>query len=280
MHVQEAYDQCKQIIEHHSKTFAKAFQHLPKNKRQAVWAVYAFCRTADDIVDEGNNSQKRLAQFKRELDVFFQGELPSRTPLWIALQDTFSQFDFDEDPFYDMIKGQEMDLVKMSYETIEDVINYSYHVASTVGLMLLPILAPDNKERLRQSAMELGYAMQITNILRDVGEDLDRGRKYLPTSLMLKHGYTNAMLEDRVINSSFQAVWEEMARLAEHYYEAGLRDMHLYPIHSRLPVQAAAHLYRHILTKVRHNHYDAFNKRAIVSSEQKTVILSGIAEIN
>jgi phytoene synthase len=112
MLVNDAYFQCKNVIEYHSKTFAKAFHHLPKKKRQAVWAVYAFCRQADDIVDEGTNPQYELQRFKNQLDIFAQGELPEHSFLWIALNDSFKQFNFDLSPFYEMISGQEMDLRK------------------------------------------------------------------------------------------------------------------------------------------------------------------------
>ncbi|MCE7794397.1 phytoene/squalene synthase family protein [Salipaludibacillus sp. CUR1] len=278
MHVNEAYQSCKKIIDYHSKTFAKAFQHLPLKKRRAVWAVYAFCRTADDIVDEGLTPDKDIREFKRQLDLFSAGQLPEPSPLWIALKDTFQRFDFDLTPFYEMIAGQEMDLKRKKYTSLDDVLDYSYHVASTVGLMLLPILAPANKDKLTESAIYLGYAMQLTNILRDIGEDLGRGRVYIPEELMVKHGYTLSMLEENDINLPFKALWEEMACLAEKYYELSLESIHLYPAASRMPVKAAAHFYREILNSVRSNGYDVFGQRAFVTSEEKKQILSTIAE--
>lgn len=280
MQVHQAYEHCKTVIEYHSKTFSKAFTHLPKAKRNAVWAVYAFCRTADDIVDEGNNKEEELRAFKQQLDQFNQGTLPLQQPLWIALDDTFKNFDFDITPFYEMILGQEMDLYHRKYDNFDQVVNYSYHVASTVGLMLLPILAPSNKKRLVPSAIKLGYAMQITNILRDIGEDFTRGRCYIPADLMKKYGYTKKMLADGVVNKAFIQIWEEMAAEAEVYYREGLADMHLYPLHSRLPVQAAAHFYKQILQVARANDYDVFQRRAFVTPEQKKSILSGLEAIN
>ncbi|WP_147804857.1 phytoene/squalene synthase family protein [Alkalicoccus halolimnae] len=279
MQVQEAYDHCRLIIEQHSLTFAKAFKHLPRKKRQAVWAVYAFCRTADDIVDEGVEKERELKRFKKDLDRFADGDTPLHDPLWTALEDAFRHFSFDIQPFYDMIKGQEMDLYGYNYRSFNEVLNYSYHVASTVGLMLLPILAPDAKEELKLSAVKLGYAMQITNILRDIGEDMDRDRKYIPDELMKKYGYTQAMLERREVNQGFISIWEEMAQSAEKYYEEGLELTNLYPVHSRLPVQAAALLYKRILHSARRNEYDVFKRRAVVSQEEKSVILNELASI-
>ncbi|MFC4738033.1 phytoene/squalene synthase family protein [Bacillus daqingensis] len=277
MHTEQAYKHCKMVIEKHSKTFSKAFQHLPKAKRQAVWAVYAFCRTADDLVDEGTNQEEDLDQFEQELMQFEQGAVPRERLLWTALSDTFSRFDFDLKPFYDMIAGQRMDLRSRSYTSVEEVLDYSYHVASTVGLMLLPILAPGKENDLRPSAIKLGYAMQLTNILRDVGEDIRLGRKYLPDDLMKEYGYTREMLEAGIVNESFVQVWERLATLAESFYQEGLQDIHLYSPAARLPVQAAAYFYREILQTARNNRYDVFKQRAVVSTETKQHILSGLA---
>ncbi|WP_026689379.1 phytoene/squalene synthase family protein [Alteribacter aurantiacus] len=271
--VNEAYEQCHNVIKYHSKTFAKAFGHLPLKKRNAVWAVYAFCRTADDIVDEGDHPTQELAVFKRQLYSFAEGELPEENYLWIALRHTFATFEMDLQPFYDMLEGQYMDLVKKRYETLDDVKHYSYHVASTVGLMLLPILAPEKKERLREGAISLGIAMQITNILRDVGEDLERDRIYLPESLMTKLGYNERMLTEGIVNEEFIEVWETMAKEAEHFYEKGLASLKEYPLDSRIPVKAAALFYREILTSVRNNGYEVFHERAFVSVEEKNKIL-------
>ncbi|PYZ94414.1 phytoene synthase [Salipaludibacillus keqinensis] len=276
MQVNEAYNHCKEVIEYHSKTFAKAFQHLPKKKRQAVWAVYAFCRQADDIVDEGFDRERELQLFKYHLDEFANDRQIEPSFLWIALKDAFTHFDFDLEPFYEMISGQEMDLKKTRYESVEEMIHYSYHVASTVGLMLLPILSPKNQEELKESAIALGYAMQITNILRDIGEDLERDRIYLPKQLMDKYNYTIPMLENGVVNDSFVDLWEDLAQRAEDYYDIGLSKMYLYPVNARIPVKAAAHFYKGILNSVRANRYDVFEKRAFVSNEEKKEILSAI----
>ncbi|SDN39284.1 phytoene/squalene synthase family protein [Alkalicoccus daliensis] len=279
MHVQQAYEYCKGIIETNSKTFAKAFHHLPKHKRQAVWAVYAFCRQADDIVDEESSENISLEDFQTQLNQFADGELITEDPLWIALKDTFKKYPMDLQPFYEMLQGQKMDLNHSKYKTLSEVLDYSYHVASTVGLMLLPILAPDKTKELRESAVKLGYAMQITNILRDIGEDYEKGRRYLPEELMKKHGYTESMLSAGIVNQAFIHLWEDLAGCAEGFYREALKDMHLYPLPSRVPVQAAAHFYERILHSARANNYDVFQQRAFVSLEEKKTILNGLAMI-
>lgn len=278
MELKEAYQACKSVIEHHSKTFAKAFQHLPREKRQAVWAVYAFCRKADDIVDEGNNPEEELQAFNDDFNQFLDGIRPYNTALWIALEDTFQRFNFDEAPFHDMIRGQYMDLQKNRYDSVDELLDYSYHVASTVGLMLLPILSPERKNELYDSAVSLGYGMQITNILRDIGEDLQRDRIYLPAEVMKRHEYTEHDLMNQVTDERFIAMWEELASLAEQHYISGTDKLSLYPLNARLPVLAAARFYMEILNAVRKNQYQVFDQRAYVSKEEKEKIIQEALE--
>ncbi|WP_338780977.1 phytoene/squalene synthase family protein [Metabacillus sp. FJAT-52054] len=269
-----AYAQCEELIKIHSKSFHKAFSLLPAEKKKAVWAVYAFCRTVDDIVDEGAEPEKELLAFEEDFKRFLNGNHDRSHYIWLALEDTFSRFDMDEEAFWDMIKGQRMDLTKTRYETLEEVFQYSYHVASTVGLMILPILAPRKKSTLRNGAIALGIAMQLTNILRDIGEDLDRDRIYLPKEVLDQFGYTKAELESGVINESFISVWEYLAFEAEAYYEEAMDTIDEYPLHSRTPVKAAAFFYKAILNKVRSNNYRVFGERNYVTQDEKISILS------
>ncbi|MHC8521524.1 phytoene/squalene synthase family protein [Rossellomorea sp. H39__3] len=181
----------------------------------------------------------------------------------MALDDVFKRFNMDREAFRDMIKGQRMDLAGRRYMKMDDVLDYSYHVASTVGLMLLPILAPGKERELREDGIYLGYALQLTNILRDVGEDLDRGRLYLPQDLLVKHECSVEDLREGRTTEAFRLVWEEMAGMAEHYYSLSMRTIGLYPIYSRAPVKGAALLYKEILNEVRKNGYDVFSKRTL-----------------
>ncbi|PFA66438.1 phytoene synthase [Bacillus sp. AFS015802] len=273
----EAYDHCENIIKLHSKTFYRAFSLLPKDQKKAVWAVYAFCRRVDDIVDEGTSPSEELRQFEMEFESFLNGYYRQDEPIWVALDDVFNRFNMDVQAFRDMIKGQRMDLREMNYVKMADVLDYSYHVASTVGLMLLPILAPGKEQQLREDGIYLGYAMQLTNILRDIGEDLERGRLYIPQDLLVKYEYTVTDLMDHRVNEAFQSIWEEMAELAEEYYEKAFRTMNLYPVYSRTPVKGAALLYRAILGEVRNNHYNVFSKKHFVSKDAKEKIISTIS---
>ncbi|WP_273125691.1 phytoene/squalene synthase family protein [Bacillus weihaiensis] len=277
--VETAYLQCEQVIKQHSKTFFKAFSLLPKDKKQAVWAVYAFCRIVDDIVDEGHSPHEELHQFEMNFKKFLKGSIPhdAHEFMWIALKDAFKKYQLEEAAFFDMIKGQRMDLVKTKYYSMDEVVTYSYHVASSVGLMLLPILAPDKVNELREGAIALGLGMQITNILRDVGEDLDRDRMYLPKELMDRYQYHVRDLEMAVINPAFITLWEHMAQEAEGYYLKALETMHYYPLSARTPVKASALLYREILTIIRKKNYQVFTEKQFVTNEEKSMILESIS---
>ncbi|WP_173916650.1 phytoene/squalene synthase family protein [Halobacillus sp. Marseille-Q1614] len=269
-----AYQYCRDVIYKHSKTFSKAFSMLPKDQKRAVWAIYTFCRQVDDIVDEGENPKEELTQFTLQFDQFVQGKLQSRHPAWTALADVFEKFPMDPTPFYEQIEGQWMDLEPRTIRTKEDLLSYCYHVASTVGLMLLPVIAPGREKELRQGAVDLGYAMQITNILRDIGEDLDRERVYLPKDLLENHQYSCEDLRAGIINSSFINLWEELAEEAEYYYKRGIATLPMYPSYSRTPVKGAAYLYRAILPSVRDNNYEVFRRRNYVSDQQKKQIIA------
>ncbi|WP_083573933.1 phytoene/squalene synthase family protein [Rossellomorea aquimaris] len=275
--VNEAYKQCENVIKHHSKTFYKAFSLLPKDERNAVWAVYSFCRRVDDIVDEGRNPEAELVLFKAEFDQFLKGKYDAANPSWIALDDVFGRYEMDAKAFHDLIKGQEMDLTINRYESLDELLDYSYHVASTVGLLLLPILAPGKTEVLRDGGVSLGLAMQLTNILRDISEDLDRDRIYLPQELMRKHGVTECMLRAGVVEDSFINLWEELAAHAESLYGEAFKTMQEYPLSSRIPVKGAAYLYREILPTIRSKKYKVFGQKLYVDDETKKEIVVGLS---
>ncbi|ANU18676.1 phytoene synthase [Planococcus maritimus] len=273
MELKQAYSYCERIIADNSKSFYKAFSLLPKEKRKAVWAVYAFCRKVDDIVDEGSHPEPELRAFRKEFDEFLAGSIKWDDPMWLALEDVFESYDMDASAFYGLIKGQEMDLTINRYRTLDELLDYSYHVASTVGLMLLPILAPGRTALLKDGAISLGYAMQITNILRDIGEDLSRGRIYLPQEIMRKYGLAEEALGSGTVSESFIQVWEELASIAESHYERAFETINDYPLSSRVPVKGAALVYREILSTIRSKEYTVFHEKHYVTDDSKQSIL-------
>ncbi|MGL6058987.1 MAG: phytoene/squalene synthase family protein [Culicoidibacterales bacterium] len=274
MDKKQAYLECEQIIKHHSATFYKAFSLLAKDERNAVYAVYAFCRIVDDIVDEGKNVEQELERFKAEFANFLGGNYDETQAHWVALADVFVRYPMDAQAFQDMIRGQEMDLTITRYETVAELEVYCYHVATTVGLMLLPILVPKVTPILRENAHHLGYALQLTNILRDIHEDYQRARIYLPQALLQTAGVNEQMLIGPKATSEFIQVWETLAAIAEREYELANQQAHLYPKRARLAVYGAAHLYAAILVKIREQNYDVFSCKQYVDAGTKQVIIN------
>ncbi|WJY27126.1 MULTISPECIES: phytoene/squalene synthase family protein [Sporosarcina] len=275
--LQEDFRYCEQVIKRHSKSFYYAFSRLPDRKAQAVFAIYAFCRSADDSVDENTGSAAQLAaldQLASELDRFSRRQEPDH-PLWRALRHVFDTYDMDLGPFYDQLKGQRMDISFTAPRTMEDVEAYSYYVAGSVGRMLLPIIASGASADCTPAAVNLGIAMQLTNILRDVGEDYrDKGRVYLPEEEMAKAGYTLEQLAEERITDRFITVWETLAVRSEMLYDQFLQYIGEFDKDSQFAVLASAQVYRRILTSVRHNKYDCFAKRNFVTRREMVRILA------
>lgn len=237
---------------------------MPAEKAQAVYAVYAFCRMADDSIDEAETKEeqaKALGKLKNWLRKFEEGDEPNH-PIWRALRDVFNRYRMSITPFYDQLQGQMMDYYFKQPRTIEEVKEYSYYVAGSVGLMLLPILATEHHYHLEESAVSLGIAMQLTNILRDVGEDFrEKNRIYLPEDLMVKVGYSAEDLEHNRINDSFVVIWEKMAVTAEQLFVDFRKSVHLFDPDSQFPVVLSSKVYAAIINTVRENNYDCLTKR-------------------
>ena len=262
---------CENIIKKHSKSFYYAFSELPADKRYAVYAIYAFCRMADDSVDENTTTAAKSAalhQLRNELDLFSRQE-EYDYPLWRALRHVFNTFNMSIQPFYDQLIGQEMDIHFTSPKTLQELEDYSYYVAGSVGVMLLPIIASENQQHLRQAAVHLGVAMQITNVLRDIGEDFyEKNRIYLPERELLRFGYGQDKLVARLIDESFIAIWESLASRAENLYDAFTNHLEQFDHDSKVPVAMAANVYRDILNVIRENQYDCLSKKNFVAPER------------
>lgn len=277
--IQADFAYCKTIIKQHSKSFYYAFSQLPLDKANAVYAIYAFCRTADDCADSNQPHAEKLEslqRLKQELDLF-KDRAEVDHPLWRALRRVFTDYEMDIQPFYDQLTGQLMDLNFSIPKNMHELESYSYYVAGSVGLMLLPILSSKHSADLRPSVIELGIAMQITNILRDVGEDLyKKQRIYLPEEEMKRFQYTQVELYNGHINDNFVKLWESLAKHAESLYDQFYSSIHFFDADSRLPLSLSAGVYRGILDAVRGNGYDCISMRNYISKETMTKIRAAI----
>ena len=274
---------CEDMIKKHSKSFYYAFSKLPRKKANAVFAIYAFCRIADDCVDENTSiveKRQALENLKMELDLFKMGE-EANVPLWRALRTVFNEYSMSIEPFYDQITGQMMDIHFSPPKTMLDLETYSYYVAGSVGRMLLPIIASNSRQDLTRAAVDLGIAMQITNILRDVGEDyFEKQRIYLPQEEMLKHQYSRSDLHEGIVNIHFIQLWEGMALRAETLYQSFFEHSNLFDRDSRLTVSLSAHVYKEILNAVRASHYNCLSTRNYVPVEVMNAISEGLSQTN
>ena len=283
---EEAYEICRQITAEYAKTFYLGTLLMPKEKSKAIWAIYAWCRLTDELVDGDKaryTTKETLAEWEQQLESVFAGYPVDDTD--VALVDTIQNYPMGIGPFRDMIAGQQMDLVRNRYQTFEELELYCYRVAGTVGLMSNAVLGigadkdgvPWEKDKPiyvpTKEAISLGMAMQLTNILRDVGEDIQRDRIYLPIEDLHAFNYTEQDLMAGIVDDRWKAIMKFQIKRAREYYkqaEAGIR----YLIRdSRLPVWASFMLYQGILNEIEANNYDVFNKRAFVSKPKKSLAL-------
>jgi phytoene synthase len=265
----ECYRQCREIAREHSKTFYLSSLFLGPERRRAIWAVYAFCRTADDIVDRIAPAQDRLAAvdaWETQLLAAYDGD--ATDPIFVAFADAAQRFGIPMQPALDLLRGARMDITVRRYATYADLRQYCYLVASTVGVLTMPILGTLSPEA-HEYGVALGRAMQMTNILRDVGEDALMGRIYLPAEDLARFGYTEEELLDGVVNDAFVELMRfQIERVRELYAEAEPGIALLSP-ESRYTVRLALHLYRRILNAIELNRYDVFTRRAYVPLRTK-----------
>jgi len=269
MGLKEDYLFCENVIKKNSKSFYRAFSRLPKEKARDIYAIYGFCRVADDIVDV-KNDRNELELFKSKWINFKSGNTPDE-PVWRALRYTFGKYEMNYEAFDHMIEGQFSDFDFVQPKTREELEKYCYYVAGTVGLMVLPVLSKRHVE-LEENAIVLGKAMQITNILRDIGEDYDNGRIYLPESSMEKYNVTSYDIYSKKVSSSFIQMWEHEAKLAEKYYCRAMENISLYDKDSLFPLMLSVNFYKEILNEVRKNGYDCLTKRNYTGKTRKIMI--------
>ncbi|WP_291429706.1 phytoene/squalene synthase family protein [Deinococcus sp.] len=270
----QAVAHCQGITREHSKTFYLGSRFFPAQQRRAVWAVYAACRDGDDIVDERSGEAARV-----ELDDWWtrtQAALagrPSEHPIDLALSWAARSYPIPPSAFAELHDGLRMDLAGHEYRTMDDLMLYCRRVAGVVGFMIAPVSGYSGGERTLHAALMLGQAMQLTNILRDVGEDLRRGRVYLPETLLLQYGVSRTDLERGVVTPGYRALMEHLSGLARDWYAQGRAGIPCLHGSARLAVATAARAYEGILDDLARNDFDNFGRRAHVSGTRKLMML-------
>jgi phytoene synthase len=268
-----SYEECKRLNALHGKTYFLATLLLPKAKRPFVHALYGFARYADEIVDD-LASELSIEEKAEALSNWGNGVLAdlkkgtSDDHVGRALIDTVKRFDIPHEHFEAFLHSMTMDLTVQEYETYEDLLEYVYGSAAVIGLEMVPILGPLHNDAF-EAAKKLGIAFQLANFIRDVNEDLDRGRVYLPIKELAQFGVTREMLEERVLTPEIiEALKFQIARVRQLQSEAA-PGIAMLEATSRPCIEAASTLYCGIVDEVEKIGYDIFNQRAKTSTARR-----------
>lgn len=309
----ESFEAAEAIMREQAVSFYQAFSSLPPERFRAVTAVYAFCRYADDVVDEAGASTLPLLQdLEREIHHLYHGDtwtedsadktpgIASDKPWWDAFASSIATYHVREADLLMQIKGQRMDAHFHDLESVEELVEYARLVAGSVGRVLVPILVKDSavigNDDFMRACESLGVAMQITNILRDVGEDIrERDRVYIPRRLMAKFAVTRTELEELSapkqaglpanaantvdepdIPQGFLDLWEDLAALADSYYLPYEQWISAFDESARVPLLCAAKLYQAIEQAVRDQHYNCFTRRCYTDATTREAIVRDI----
>ncbi|KAH0983759.1 hypothetical protein GBA52_010936 [Prunus armeniaca] len=275
----QAYDRCGEVCAEYAKTFYLGTLLMTPERRRAVWAIYVWCRRTDELVDGPNASYitpKALDRWEKRLTDLFEGRPYDMYDA--ALSDTVSKYPVDIQPFKDMVEGMRLDLIKSRYQNFDELYLYCYYVAGTVGLMSVPVMgiSPESKastETVYNAALALGIANQLTNILRDVGEDARRGRVYLPQDELAQAGLSDDDIFQGKVTDKWKMFMKGQIKRARMFFDEAEKGVSELNSASRWPVWASLLLYRQILDAIEANGYDNFTKRAYVGKAKKLVSL-------
>jgi 15-cis-phytoene synthase len=281
----DAYRICREIARREAKNFYWAFRVLPRHKSDAMCAVYAFMRRADDISDDETKPiEARRAEMSEWLGSWRGSRItPSVDPTFIALGDTQRRFNIPDSLLEELVAGTTMDLEPhdtpeiQTFDTFEDLYRYCYLVASVVGLVCIRIFGYSD-ERAEGLAEETGIAFQLTNILRDVKEDVERNRVYIPRDLMDEFGETVGELQQlaggRAMTERERAMLATLAIRAEKYYVASKKLIPLLDRDSRAAMWVLVTIYHRLLGRIADRRMDVFSERVGISTAEKLTILA------
>ncbi|WP_420643872.1 phytoene/squalene synthase family protein [Candidatus Leptofilum sp.] len=272
-HLSQAYAHCAAITKQHSRTFYMASGLLPKAQRRAARALYAFCRVSDDLVDkETSNQHQRILQWRQE-------SLANHPPIYnmvaLAWADTRASFNIPRRYAEQLLDGVSSDLMHTRYKTFSELSQYCYGVASTVGLMAMHIVGYEGNKAIPY-AIKLGVALQLTNILRDVHEDWENGRLYLPLEELCMFNLDESDIAAGTVDHRWRAFMRFQIRRARQLYAEALPGVAMLGKSGRFAIAAAAELYRAILDDIEEHDYDVFSRRAHTSKQEKLNHLPGI----
>ena len=259
-----------------SKSFYFATRFFPPQLASAAHAVYWFCRYTDDLVDECDSPQ----QGRRDLDAWEDslrqciktGPGSCQHPVLQVFLDTAHHYQIPLEYAFELIEGMRMDLNQTRYRTFDELRVFCYRVASVVGLMMCQVIGfknPADSDLATPHAIDLGIAMQLTNILRDIDEDMERGRVYLPLDEMEEFGYSVSEIQNRIRNLAFDKLMRYQAQRTESFYERGNSGISMLRPEGRFAVEIASNVYHEILAQLQASSFDVFGHRTVVPASRK-----------
>jgi len=290
VNVDGAYALCRKIAHKHGANFSVGFRFLPRVKRRAVYAAYAFCRVADDIADEeagweeaaGLNGKalvsgatarrlQGLDAWQRELDAAYQGH-PTH-PITVALADALQHFAIPKSAFVALLDGCRQDMVKTRYETFAELLQYCDYVASSISDISLSIFGYRSEKAL-EYGRKLSTALQLTNVTRDIGDDVTRDRIYVPAEELRAAGVSERELLERVENDRVRRLIELQIARAERYFREAEPLLRELAFDARFPTLLMGGVYATVLAKLRKDPLIAIRRRLRLSAPQKLLVIA------
>ncbi|MDD5432479.1 MAG: phytoene/squalene synthase family protein [Candidatus Omnitrophica bacterium] len=272
--ISQGYKEAEGITKKFAKTFYFASRFLPKEKRLASYSIYAICRISDETVDKAKseNYAKDLDELQETINNAYS-QTEQKSSLLLCFRETVKKYEIPKLYFDELISGMRMDLEKSRYRNFEELYKYCYKVAGVVGLMMAKIFKSNNPDS-EKYAVNLGVAMQLTNILRDIKEDLNRNRIYLPGDELEKSSVSEGNLNKSIIDENFKHLMEfQINRARQYYADSSIGIKMIGDLKSRFVVLTMRELYSGILKEIERNKFDVFTKRAHVSYFKKIFLI-------
>jgi phytoene synthase len=275
--LEAAYGWCKRYTKERAKNFYYGFAILPPEKRNAIYAAYAFSGHVDDIADELHDraeQERQLAEARARLRQCYAGQRTG--PLFTALGGAVDRFKVPREYFEELVNGVEMDFTINRYATWDELHRYCYRVAGMVGMICVSIFGAKPAPYAKDAALSMGVGLQIVNIMRDVREDAERGRVYFPADELAAHGLSADDILACRYDERFAAMMRQQGQRAHRYFRRGQRLLPLLDLRSRMCVNVLQGIYQEILKRVEARNYDVLSERVSLSGREKLTAIAAL----
>lgn len=272
--IDSGFAQARRITREYARIFYFSSKFLSKAEQDAAYAIYVVCRDSDEAVDDMKLSRKQehLSRVKENIEAVYNGSLIKENTL-LAFRETVKRFQIPQEYFYELIEGMQMDLDKNRYRNFQELYRYCYKVAGVIGLIMLKVFGSKENEA-EKYAIDLGVAMQLTNILRDIKEDWERGRVYLPQEEMDSYCVNEGNISRAKVDDNFKRLMEFQIQRARGYYTSSLQGLKFIPSRRlRFVTLSMLRMYSVILDKIEQSGFDVFSKRLYICGPRKLFIV-------